>query len=204
MTYMVYTSKTTYIILYGHNQMQDISSFQKLIESLAPWVIIVVAPFLFWKVPAWKTKIEGKIEKNEENIEKLESKYEKIIDILVGVVGQPVVKRSSPLTLTDYGIAIAEKVDANSIANEYAEKLYSEIETLNAYQIQTFCFDYCRNKLLGDLKENRLNQYEKIHSVAFEDGIEIESITRAIGIKLRDLLLVKKGISHADIIDQTS
>ena len=201
--------------------MQEYFLVQNLIESLEPWLIVVIASFLLWKVPVWKTKIEGRIEviefrmetiegrmeviegrmekiegrieKIEGNLEKLESKFEKIIDILVEAVGQTLAKHSSPLTLTDYGIAIAEKIDADDIASEYAEKLYSDIQSFNAYQIQEYCFDYCRNKLLDHLKENSPHQYQTIHTVAFEEGLEIENITsRTIGIKLRDYLLAKK------------
>ncbi len=93
-------------------------------------------------------------------------------------------KSTSPLTLTDYGIEISEKIHAKEIANRYAGKLTAEVKGLNAYQIQEYCFDYCKEKILDDLKMNDQNKYETIHTVAFENGVDIERITRVIAIML--------------------
>lgn len=184
--------------------MQDTFSLQEVIEKIAPWIIIIVVPFLFWKIPVWKTRIEEKIENIEEKIEKLESRYENIFQILVGAVGQPLVKSNSPLTLTDYGITISEKINAGGVAKVYAERLFPEIKNLNAYQIQEYCFEYCKNSLLDDLKLANPGQYETIHTVAFEDGIEINKITRVIAIQLRDAIFSMSGTLHEDLDKHSS
>lgn len=183
--------------------MPDILQLQEMIEKFAPWIIIIGVPFLFWKVPVWKTKIESDIENIKEKIKGLESKYEKIYDILVGIAGEPLVKRTSPLTLTDFGNEISEQIGAADIAKIYAEKLSANTKNLNAYQVQEYCFHYCEEKLLDDLKENNPSQYESIHAAAFDNGMEIEKITRVVGIKLRDAIFSITGTPHSDI-DQRS
>ncbi len=63
--------------------MQEIFALaQNIIETLAPWTVVVIIMFLFWKVPAWKSKIEVKIENIETNITKLDSKYKKLFNTL--------------------------------------------------------------------------------------------------------------------------
>ena len=98
--------------------MPDIPSVQGIIEKIAPWITIIGLLFLFWKVPVWKTKIEKSIEQIEENLaklekklDKLEEKYEKIHDMLFRAVGGQLVKRTSPLTLTDLGTERRNTVD---------------------------------------------------------------------------------------------
>lgn len=178
--------------------MLDILSLQGIIEKIAPWITIIVLSFLFWKVPVWNTTIEKSIEHIEENLDKLEKKYEKIHGMLFGAVGVQLVKRTSPSTLTDYGTEISEQIGAAEIANKYANKLLPETENLNAYQVQECCFKFCKPKLLNDLKESNLNQYELIHTIAFENGIEIDKITGVVGIILRDAILSISGTSHSD------
>ncbi len=146
--------------------MHDILSLQGMIEKIAPWITIIALSFLFWKVPVWKTKIEKNIEHIKENLDKLEKKYEKIHDMLFGAVGYQLVRISSPLTLTDFGTEISKQISADEIAGKYANKLLPETKDLNAYQVQEYCFNYCKEDLLNDLKASNPNQYELIHSVA--------------------------------------
>ncbi len=179
--------------------MHDFPSIQGIIEKIAPWITIIILSVLFWKIPVWKTKIEKSIEHIKENLEKLEKKYEQIHDMLLGAVDVQLVKRSSPLTLTDFGTEISEQIGAAEIARKYAKILLPETKHLNAYQIQEYCFKYCKEELLNDLGESNPSQYELIHTVAFENGIKIDKITGVVGIKLRDAILSISGTSHSDI-----
>ncbi len=269
--------------------MPDISSLQGIIEKSAPWMIIFAIPFLFWKIPVWKTKIEVNIENIKEKIDgleskhdsleskfgnfeskfgtleskfgtleskfgtleskvgnlesmfrsleskvgnlesmfrsleskvgsldskvgsldskvgslglkvkRLESKYEDIYGVLVRAVGIPLEKRNSPLALTDFGNEVSERIGAADIAKEYAEKLFPRTKGLNSYQVQEFCFEYCEKKLLENLKTNNPKQYEAIHSEAFDKGLEIEKITRVIGMELRDAIFLLGGTLRSD------
>lgn len=148
-------------------------------------------------------KLEKKYEKGveyiENNLDKLEKKHEKTHDMLLRFIGHRLVKKSSPLTLTDFGTEISDQIGGSEIAKKYADKLLPETRNLNTYQIQEHCFRYSKEKLLDDLNKNNPNQYELIHAVAFENGLEIDEITRAVGIKLRDAILSKSATSHSGI-----
>lgn len=175
-------------------------AIQNIIDNLTPWIVVVVALVLFWKIPVWKTRIEDRVESIENRLDKVESRLDDLYRLLTHSIDRPVVQSSSPLTLTEYGNTISEKVGADQIANHYAQQLLGSIEGLNPYQVQEFCFKYCENNLMGDLKKDEFEQrYEVIHSVAYEDGIEINKITRVIAIKLRDALFSISGTSHAEL-----
>ena len=70
---------------------------------------------------------------------------------------------------------------------------------MNAYQIQEHCFDFCKEKLVEKLQETDKESYEKISAVAFDDGIEMETVTQVISIKLRDMVLSLHGKAHTEI-----
>ncbi len=109
--------------------MSNIVALQNFIETLVPWGIFVTLAILLWKVPVWKTKIEGKIEnlevrldKLETRLDKFEEKFDRMYHLLIGVIDSPLVKDKSPITLTDYGATISEKIHTADIANDYAHK----------------------------------------------------------------------------------
>ncbi len=68
--------------------------------------------------------------------------------------GPSVIQSSSPVSLTEYGKEIADKVEAKRIASAYADKLKDEkdIDSMNSYEIQEYCFSYAKEKLLANLK----------------------------------------------------
>ena len=124
----------------------DFSAIQNLIESLSPWIIIILAPFVFWKIPVWKTKIESRVEnielrqdKSDEKYLKLQEKIDDLYKLLLGAIGPQFLKNGSPLSLTDHGNKISEKIAAAKLAKIYAVKLIDKTENLNAYEIQESC-----------------------------------------------------------------
>lgn len=95
-------------------------AIQNFIDNLAPWIVVVGVLVLFWRIPVWKTRIEDQVESIENRLDKVESRLEKIesrLDDLYRLIthsmGRPVVQSSSPLTLTEYGNTISEKVGAD-------------------------------------------------------------------------------------------
>ena len=191
----------------------EFATVQNLIESLSPWIIIVLVPFIFWQIPVWKTRIESKVENVELRQDKLDERYDKsdekylklqekiddLYKLLLGAIGPQFLKSGSPLRLTDHGNKISERIAAARIANNCAVKIIDKTVNLNAYEIQEFCFEFCKGKLLEELEKDNFEQYEIIQTVAFEEGVEIEKITRVIAIELRDKILSMKGTAHSEI-----
>ena len=174
-------------------------AIQNFIDGLTPWIVIGAGLILFWKVPVWKTRIEDQVENIGNRLDKVEARLDDLYKLLTHSIDRPVVQSSSPLTLTEYGNTISDRVNADQIAKHYAQQLLESVEGLNPYQIQEHCFNYCENQLMDALKDDFHQRYEDIHSVAFKDGIEISKITRVIAIKLRDAIFSTKGTSPEDL-----
>lgn len=143
--------------------------------------------------------LEARFGKLETRFDSLETRFNDFLDKLIGIIGPQLFKSSSPLTLTDLGKSISEKIGATELANDYAKKLHDEVKDLNAYEIQEYCFEFCEEKLPAKLKEEKVKQLERMQTVAFEEGIEVEKIMRIVAIELRDKLLSIQGTSHSEI-----
>ncbi len=52
---------------------------------------------------------------------------------------------------------------------------------------------------MNDLETEDKYQFDKMLQVAFDEGIDIEKITRVVGIALRDRVLQMEGKSHAEV-----
>ena len=158
---------------------------------------------------SWKQTVDSELKRQENELDDLEKRFgrfEEKIDRLTELMissfnDRRIIQSTSPLTLTDYGEELAEKANAEIIAERYAGQLFKEIENLNEYQIQEFCFDFTKQKLLEDLKTNDHEDFEVISRLAFNEGIEIDKVTRVIGLVLRDQLIkmkYKKGPTSSD------
>ena len=126
-----------------------------------------------------------------------------IKEIFKRLPGEPVEKVTSPISLTDYGDKLSQLINASEIADIQITKVTKAVENFNAYQIQEYCFSFSKGDLLNELKENHADLYDKIHEVAFEEGIEVEKLTRVIALELRDKILSTLDKPHAEI-DQHS
>ena len=190
--------------------MPNFSTIMRALDGPSIWIVISLFAFFLWKASAWKTNVENKlsnVENGLSNIEKVVEKLSKKVDALYNIImekyGRSVDQASSPVTLSDYGKDIAGRIDVEKIVSVYADKLHRETKNMNAYQIQEHCFDFCNNKLVKDLEKKNKEFFEKLSEVAFADGVDIEKITRVVGIKLRDRVLEMKDIVHAEV-DQHS
>ena len=169
-----------------------------------PWIFgIALGVFLLWKVPVWKTSIEHRLTAVEKAVEDFSGKMNEVHSAIINKYGRAVDQVGSPVVLTEYGKDLYQKIDAEKIVNKYADRLLQETKNMNAYEVQEHCFGFCKEKLLGELKHQDEVSFEKISAVAYEEGIELEKITRVIGISLRDQVLSMQGKSHAEVDDHS-
>ena len=170
-----------------------------LIESPITWIII--AGIFLWKTATWKTTIENKLSSLSEKLSSLSEKVEKVYDVIINRFGHSVEQTSSPITLNNYGKDLSERIDSKTIVNKYVDLLYEQTKNMNAYQVQEHCFLFSKDELLPKLQETDKEYFDKISSVAFDDGIDIEKIARVIGIELRDRILSMHGKLQTEIDD---
>ena len=182
-----------------------------IIQSLANFhglAILLVAVWLAWKVASWKATVDGRLTGIEKAVETLTQRMDtlthKVDDIYRWIMNdsfRSIEKVDSPIALSEYGKELFYLIDAEKIVNQYAEKMYNETQEMNAYKVQEYCFTYCKEKLMDELEENDKEQSEKMALVAFDQGINMERITRVVGIALRDRVLQKGGELHTEVDD---
>ena len=104
---------------------------------------------------------------------------------------EDIFRHSSPLSLSEYGQKLSDKIDAPAIASKYKRQLISVVKEQNMrpYQIQQSCFDFSKKEIISDLKENDEEQYNKLTDVAFNEGVEVEVLMKITGLVLRDQVL---------------
>ena len=94
------------------------------------------------------------LESLDKRLTRVEERLDQLYDKIISLVGRNAITQStSPLTLTDFGKKLSQKVNAEKLAERYADKLFNEIEGMNEYQIQEFCFKFAKEDLL-EMKES--------------------------------------------------
>lgn len=164
---------------------------QSLNSPLWSLAVIAFAIWAVWKVSNWKTTVDNKLSSCEKALENLTGKVDEVYRVFVGSLGRAVQKVDSPVQLSEYGQALFDKIDAEEIVATYADRMCGATQGVNAYQAQEYCFSFCKEQLLNDLETSNKSQFDKMSQVAFDEGIDIEKITR--GIALRGRVIHMKG-----------
>ena len=155
-------------------------------------LLIYLFGYVVWKIAAWKTGVDSKLFHHEGKLTYLDDVVKDIHQVIMQRDGgRPVILSDSPLKLSDYGIELAEKIAADEIVARYTMQMHNATRGMNAYQIQEYCADFCRDKLPADLENNYPDMFATLSDVAFNEGIVMEKLTQVIGIKLRDKMLFK-------------
>ena len=131
-----------------------------------------------------------KVESLSRTVESLSRKVDHIY-AKIDKLPEDIFRHSSPLSLSEYGQKLSDKIDASAIASKYKRQLISVVKEQNMrpYQIQQSCFDFSKKEILSDLKENDEEQYNQLTDVAFNEGVEVEVLMKITGLVLRDQVL---------------
>ena len=177
---------------------QAITTFLTENIAIIMVVFLIVFPVVAWK---WAWKVRGWKSDIENELRRLTKKMDGFHIFLSSKFGAPLVESLSPLALNERGQQIAKKIDAESLANHYMAQLQDQVDTMNAYQIQELCFAFARDRLLKDLEANDADNFDRVTSCAYQEGIDPAEIMRVIGILMRDILLKNAGHSHQAVDD---
>ncbi len=98
----------------------------------------------------------------------------------------PLLQRSSPLSLTEFGEKLAEELDAQEIAERLSPKIMQKLgQGSQAYTINDMCFDY----ITGDDYEPTDDEAARISKVAYEHGLKRRQLREILAVVLRDRVL---------------
>ena len=91
----------------------------------------------------------------------------------------------SPITLTDLGRKISERLDAGAIADSLVPKIRARVSGMQPYEVQKPCFDYIRGSEFAPSDDVKA----LILQCAFDNGLNRDQVLDVIAIELRDRLL---------------
>ena len=144
---------------------------------------------LIYKYGEWK----GKVDSDREGFSKFMSEVrDDIKQILTRLPPVPVTV-NSPTVLTDYGVKISDTVDAKAWAKEESNKMATEVEGKEPFEIQNAAFKY------ADEFDPSPDLLRKMSACAFENGTELESVRKVMGVELRDALLDHHGFKQSSL-----
>ncbi len=102
----------------------------------------------------------------------------------------------SPQALNKKGRDVADIINAQAIAEKYANKVQVD-PAANAYDIQESCFSFALQELKDYLSDE---ERESIKGVAYNNGVDEKTIFHiVIGIVLRDEILKNRDIDLAQV-----
>ena len=170
----------------GDTPMQNIVEFW---NTVLPTLTLAVIVGLALKASAYCTNVNNKLRQLRAAVIKLEKHLFK----------ESFTETLSPMALNDIGKEISAEINARDIVKRVAEKVPVK-SNMDAYQIQTSCFEYASLHLFGDLNEAEL---KVLRRVAFDRGHDIGSYETIFGILLRDhwLAILGKRPHEVDIHD---
>ncbi|MCY4234691.1 MAG: hypothetical protein OXE59_13255 [Bacteroidetes bacterium] len=132
-------------------------------------------------------EIRAEITDNRQNIHivldqirELNKKYSRIYYHLFSDVES----KQSPIHLTDKGRSVSKQLDAVPWVEEIASLVQNQVKGKDAYQIQSFSFEYMENK-----NQYTYEQQSLIRQVAYDNGLYEDVVHRVLALELRDKLI---------------
>jgi hypothetical protein len=170
-------------------------------------------------VTKFTTKIGVEHGETEKRATRIEEATDKLKDSVVSIKGdlaviktylnmllhsrtgdEPFTLSQSPVSLTQKGKAMAERLKIESRVAANWDRIYAFIEKnvkdKNPYDIQQFCIERATVNLLGFFTEEDVRE---IKQVAFEEGVSVELFGSLIGVVIRDAYFREKGINANEV-----
>ena len=142
---------------------------------------------VIFKVGVWKSKVDSAMSGAEKSIEGLRAEMQDFMnEIRVDIKKifnrlSPTIGSESPISLTKLGEKVSEEIDAPGWARNMAPTFLDEVRGQSP---QEFCMDFCTTRYEpdDDLKY-------RLEQCAFENGVDLDSVLRVLGVELRDRVL---------------
>jgi hypothetical protein len=169
-------------------------AFVLFVLLLMCWVIHKITNF----TTIWNMKEKG-LDKLESKVDTLsaDTTYIKMqLTLLSANTAGGLVQSHSPISLTEKGKDIAEKMDVQTLLANNWDNIYDYIDknvrSKNAYDIQQFCIETATislDKLFNDADLSRIKMF------AYNEGKPLGYYGGMIGVLIRDKYFQQKGIN---------
>ena len=104
-------------------------------------------------------------------------------------LGPAAVTRSSPLTLTDFGHQLSQRLQAVAWAHDLAPTLLDKVQNKQAFQIDEYAEDYVKRYLSADMKD-------RVALCVYEYGTNRPNVLLVLRVVLRDELIKLTGVEQ--------
>ena len=170
------------------------------IMALFGWIIHYVTKFT--------VNISSKHDRFNERMDKSESTIDEIrkdIAFIKGTLSMAIetkdslTKKKSPLTLTDSGKEVVSTNNLDLMVDSNWQKITAALQSIknkSPYDLQEFCIETAFTEMNRFFSENDI---EKLKTISFKSGIPLMSITRVMGILIRDRYFGENGIDIGTI-----
>lgn len=114
------------------------------------------------------------------------------INIMAQIATIRTANSRSPFALTNKGLEVARKIDAQTLVDKYIERVHSIISNdAHKLSIQEICFNYARNQFLGivEAKERQI-----IWDAIYEEGGNADEVLVIYGVLFRNSIFEKRNI----------
>ena len=149
--------------------------------------------FLWWV--ACTHKDVKRIPEIETKLDRLSVSVAEILGIVKTKPEMSVVQSLSPVQLTEYGEELFDQVNGEKIVKNHIDKV-KVTEGMNEYEIQEACTDFAFLRLMELLSDD---EKTAVQSVAYKQGIAIETILNVLGVRFRDEMFRIKELSIHEI-----
>jgi len=189
---------------------------------------LLLIGFAIWKISAWKTSIENKLDNLQEGFfdlkerfTGLEQRFTGLEQRFTGLEGRftqfteeiratinnapnraSFARGNSPLDLNERGKEVSQKIDLYSLADRYTDGLIEKAkeQAMNAYQIEQMCLSYAYVDIPKDLRENDKPQYDLLANVAYVEKVPLNDLLQALGLIIRNKVLKAVGQPPKDFL----
>ena len=119
--------------------------------------------------------------------------HDRIDDIFGKLGGPATLQTASPITLTELGRSVSEKLGAVAWAEKRAPLLLDQVADVGAYDIQVFAYQYVEEEFTPDPAME-----ETIKQCAYDNGLRPKQVLDVLAIELRDRLLHLRQLEPQD------
>ena len=153
--------------------------------------VLYVLMKLLWKAAQWmkgRDSFESVVSESIERIEQYIGEIQKDVKEIFHRLPAMATAAGSPITLTDLGRSISDKLNADQWAmgklGEVLKEISESIEIGTPYEIQNRCFEFAQ------LDANYTNEMmEFMKNDAYQRGIDLNEVKKVFGVELRDVVL---------------
>lgn len=145
-------------------------------------------------IDANHTQFEKRVDKIEGTLTDMRSDIMEIKVALKTTSSTPLTQSNSPISLSDRGREFAEKHRAEEIVDKHwtqISQLLKAIDSENPYDIQNYIFKDVSIRLEDYFGKE---QVDKLKIIAYNEGLDLFSISRLLGVIIRDRYFAENNI----------